>query len=510
MGSDSHAKILKSTSIIGGAAALGVVIRVIRSKGLALLLGPAGVGVEVLYNSIVQLSQTISSLGVNSSGVRQIAAAVGSNERHLLNRTVWILRRTSIVLGALGALLLFLFRKPICILTFGSDARAGAVGVLSVTVLFGAISAGQTALLQGLRRIGDLARVQVLGASAGTLFSIPIVWMWGVQGIPAYLVIVSGFNLLVSWGYARKTSIDRVTVPLKDVRPEVAKLLGLGIALLSSSFMSLAALYALRVIVSRRLGMDAVGHFQAASTLSIVYASFVFQAMGADFYPRLSSVVADDAECNKLVNEQTEVSLLLTIPGIVGTIAMAPLIIHVFYSPKFAPAAEILVWQGAGVLLQVSSNAMAFVLVAKGRAATHFVSEAIAWSAYVFFALLGLKWFGLPGLGLGFLAMYALFWFMVYLLVHRLTGFRWSSRNVRLNILGIVLVTLTLAAHFSLPGWGAFLVGAFLLFFASFYCLSRLLRLVGSEKVNQCFKKLKIPFGIPRWLSRYCGDLALW
>jgi hypothetical protein len=42
---------------------------------------------------------------------------------------------------------------------------------------------------------------------------------------------------------------------------------------------------------------------------------------------------------------------------------------------------------------------------------------------------------------------------------------------------------------------------------AGFFCFSQLLRLVGSAKINQYFRKLKVPIGVPRWVSRCCGEI---
>ena len=57
--------------------------------------------------------------------------------------------------------------------------------------------------------------------------------------------------------------------------------------------------------------------------------------MGADFYPRLTAVADDHKECNRLVNEQAEVGLLLAGPGVIATLTFAPLVIWLFYSSAF-------------------------------------------------------------------------------------------------------------------------------------------------------------------------------
>src|SRR4051794_15460313 len=153
--SSSYGQMLKSSVLIGGSSALNVVLGIVRSKAMALLLGPAGFGLMGLYLSIANLAQSIAGMGINSSGVRQIAAAVGSGDTGRIVRTATVLRRTSVVLGVLGAALLVGFSVPISRLTFGSGERAVPVALLSLAVLFRVVSDGQGALVQGLRRISD-------------------------------------------------------------------------------------------------------------------------------------------------------------------------------------------------------------------------------------------------------------------------------------------------------------------------------------------------------------------
>src|SRR5262249_29796702 len=109
----SYGQILKSSAMIGGSQALGVAIGVVRTKIMALLLGPSGIGLVGLYGSIIDVAVTTVSLGVNSSGVRQIAEAVGSGDTGRIARTAAVLRRTSMLLGTLGAVLLAVFSMQV-------------------------------------------------------------------------------------------------------------------------------------------------------------------------------------------------------------------------------------------------------------------------------------------------------------------------------------------------------------------------------------------------------------
>ena len=138
-------------------------------------------------------------------------------------------------------------------------------------LLLVAVTGGQGALLQGMRRIGDLARMNIFGAAAGVVLSIPIVYIWGQQGIPVYMVLTAAIWALVGWTYTRRIRIERVEIPLRQVATEAANLLKLGLAFVSGALMSTGTLFLLRVFVAREYGVDGAGQFQAANAISIVY-----------------------------------------------------------------------------------------------------------------------------------------------------------------------------------------------------------------------------------------------
>ncbi|RYD72388.1 MAG: hypothetical protein EOP84_23250, partial [Verrucomicrobiaceae bacterium] len=83
----SHAEALKSTSIMGGSTAVVMLIRMVRTKILAIYLGPAGVGLEAIFDSVLGLIRTAVDLGISNSGVRQIASAAGSGDQQVISTT---------------------------------------------------------------------------------------------------------------------------------------------------------------------------------------------------------------------------------------------------------------------------------------------------------------------------------------------------------------------------------------------------------------------------------------
>ena len=81
---------------------MNVAVGIVRSKALALLLGPAGFGLTGLYWSILNFGESVAGMGVNTAGVRQIAAAAGADEPTRIGLTAAVLRRSSLALGSPG------------------------------------------------------------------------------------------------------------------------------------------------------------------------------------------------------------------------------------------------------------------------------------------------------------------------------------------------------------------------------------------------------------------------
>ena len=71
---------LKGTTLLGGVQVFKILLAIIRSKIVAVFLGPAGVGVLGLFNSALDLIYGFSNLGLGTSAIREIAAASNRGE----------------------------------------------------------------------------------------------------------------------------------------------------------------------------------------------------------------------------------------------------------------------------------------------------------------------------------------------------------------------------------------------------------------------------------------------
>jgi O-antigen/teichoic acid export membrane protein len=452
----SSRQIVRSSTIVGGASLLNILLGIVRTKVAALLLGPAGVGLIGLYTSIMSTAATLAGLGFGSVGTRQIAEAAARDDPSAVAVVRRALRWGTLCLSLAGGLTLWLLRETLARLILSDASRADDVGLLALGVALTVGGASQVAVLNGLRRIGDLSRISALSALFGTLAGVTLLWRWGEHALIAFILVGPLATFLLGHLYvARLPKAQSPRTPLPELAKQWRRLVQLGSAFMLTGLAGMLAYLLVRTLVKRDLGVEALGHFQAAWLVSMTYLGFVLQPMIADFYPRLTGVIHQHAQANRLVNEQVEITLLLAGPILLAMLGLAPWVIEVLYTDRFQPAVNVLRWQTLGDIFRVTSLPLGYVILSAGDGRTYLASDCIGLAV-----LLALTWLGLPRLGLettgiAFFATYAAYLPLVYWLARRRTGFRWAPATRRqLLLLAAAGVAVLLAAR-----WVA-LVGA--------------------------------------------------
>ena len=442
----SHRQILKSSAIIGGASVVNIALGLVRTKIAALVLGPAGVGLIGLFQNLVQTASNLAAFGLGTAGTRQVAAAV--DDAAALARARKALLGGSLALALIGGAATWLLREPLARWALGDAAQAATVGWLALGVFLAVLGGAQMALLVGLRRIGDAAAITIGSALAGTLVGAGAVYFAGRDGIAAFVIAPLAAAWLVGAYFVYRLPRSKEAKPAAaSVRAEFRALLGAGAAFLVAGVGTTLAQLMARALIQHRLGATAVGQFQASWMISIVYVGFVLQAMGADYYPRLTEAIGRRAEAHRLIDEQSEVALLLSAPVLLGTLGAAPWIIPLLYAHAFAPAAEILRWQILADLIKIASWPLGYLLLARGEARTYMVGELAASGVLIGALWLLLPVVGLPASGIAVLIAYALYLPALLVIVRLRTGYRWSRHVAGLffAVLAAALVTMTLA-----------------------------------------------------------------
>lgn len=476
----SYRSIFKATSLFGGVKFFEIIISILKSKIVAMLIGPTGVGFNGLLASGSSLIQSATQLGLGQSAVRDVSEAYGSNNQLKINRTITTLRKLVWVTGLLGMLCMIAFSPILSKSSFGNSDYIIAFICISITLLCNQLTAGQSALLQGTRKLKLLAKSSIIGQLIGFVVCIPMYYFWGMKGVIPVMIIGSFTSLALSWYFARKVQYQPVKMSFKEVFREGGNMLKMGIAMSVSGILVALSSYILRSFISNHGGLEEVGLYQAGFAIMTSYVGLVFSAMGTDYYPRLSSVNKDNAKCRELMNQQGEIGILILAPLMIICIVFIPIIVWILYSDKFMGANDYIVWAASGILFKMASWAISFIFVAKGESKLFIINETTVNIYSLGFQLLGYQMWGLAGIGAGYSLCLLVYFIQVYIIAHKRYGFSFLPTFTKPFIMQSLLLALGVATILLIDTlWIKYSIGVMVIGLSVWLSLTGLERRIG-------------------------------
>ncbi|OWR15181.1 O-antigen translocase [Chryseobacterium sp. VAUSW3] len=437
----SYKQIMKATSLFGGVQIFQIIINILRSKLLAVLLGPAGMGYNSILNSTISLIASMTNFGLSTSAVKNVAAAYASSDHKRVSTVVSVLRKLVWVTGLLGALLIILFSPWLSEITFGHRKSTAAFCWIAITLFLNQISNGQNVLLRGTRRLKQMAAASLTGSVLGLLISVPMYYKWGIDGVVPAIIGTSIISLLVSWHYSRTIKIEKVVLSREETISEAKSMLAMGFMLSMSGLLSVGSDFFMRSYITKAGGVEHLGLYSAGFAIINSYVGMIFTAMSADYYPRLSGVAHDNMKAKILINQQAEIAVLLIVPILLVLMIFIPFFVQLLYSSKFLPIVEMMRWAMLGLILKASSWSVGFIYLAKGDSRIFFVKEIFSVSYLIGCSILFYNYFGLTGLGIGFLAAYVLNQIQTLFLSYYLYKFKFTKDFVIILLVNITLAT---------------------------------------------------------------------
>lgn len=467
-------KSLKTTSLFGGVQIYQILIKIISSKFVAVLLGPAGMGINGLLQSTTQIINSVAGMGLGTSAVRDMSASYASNDEGKFFRTLSVFRRLIWFTGIFGALICLLGSPLWSKLTFGNYDYTIAFALIAVTVLFTQLTSGQTVLLQSTRNFKLMAKAGVIGSTVGLFVNIPMYFFWGVKGIVPAIITMSLATLAISTYFARKVPQKKVPLTLKETFQEGKFMLSMGFFLMLQGLLELVCGYIVRIYISNTGSLADVGLYNAGFMIINTYVGMVFTAMGTEYYPRLSTYTDDQEKFNQAINQQIEISLLLTAPLIAFFLVFGDLAIIILYSNKFLPITWMVIWAIMAIFFKAPSWCISYSFLAKGDIKAFWLNELVAVLLQLGINLLFYHYGGLTGLGVSYMLNYFLYNFQVWLITKIRYSFKLNLSLLKVLIPQLVISAAIIAIYYFLGDISRYIAGT-LLTIASTYLSYKML-----------------------------------
>ena len=399
----NYRSIFKATAFLSGVQVFNIIIGIIRNKIVSMILGPSGMGIVGLLQSTSQTVNGFTNCGIPASSVKNIAQAYEQHDITLLGKVIYIVKRLATIAGSLAVLVMLALSPKLSQWSFGNDDFTLSFICLSISLLFTQLANAYTVVIQGCRRLRYYAKANVLGNLLSLVIAVPLYFEFGKEAIVPVLILVSLSTFALAFIYERKIGIIEQK-PLPDEFKYISRdILKMGIPYAYSEIFPIIASYLIRIHVSGFGGVAEVGLYSAGFAILNGYVGMIFTAMSSDFVPRLSAIVDDNKACERTINSQIILSLLILFPILLLLVALSEVVVWVLYSAEFLQMTGMMCWGAIGMLFKTISWSNGNLLVPKREVLFYWISSIASAAVYLGSSLWFYNLYGVTGLGLAFL-----------------------------------------------------------------------------------------------------------
>lgn len=405
----------RGISIFGGVQFVSILSSLVRTKIIAVVLGAQGFGILSIYNSIILIFSTLSSLGFNTVITRDVAVDIYGTDKKSKNKTISIVLIIILFSSTLGLVLTILLSPFISYISFKDYSYTFKFVILSIAIFFTNYSNGLNALLQGSQQVKILAKSNILTAVLSVLISLPIIVFLKDNGILIFVIVYPSISFILNYFFIKKKSflfqnaillLDRSSI--KEAQTYFRKSIKFGISIILSTLMVYLVGFWIKIYISNLSGIEYVGYFDASWVINSSYLGIIFNVIAMDFFPRLSSNSSNEKNLNEILNQQGEISLLVITPLIFLMLCFLPLIIRVLYSKNFLIIDNTLLLFLLGSFIKVGGWLLAYVIIVKKNTSLYIILESFFNLISIILYTIGYKYFNLVGIGVSYLLLYVI------------------------------------------------------------------------------------------------------
>lgn len=436
--SAQYKSILKYVGLFGSIQGLSMLIGLVRSKLIAVLLGPGGMGLSSILNTALQLLSNSTNLGINFSAVKGLSE-IDNDDTETLNKTISVVRTWSFIAAGLGFAVTVFAAPIINMISFSWGNHTLHYLMLAPTVALLAITGGESAILKSTRRMKNLATVQLFTVIMSVIIAVPIYYFFGESGIVPVIFLTALATMLATIFY----SYRYYPLRLKGIRQYVKEgtpMVKLGLSFVTAGILGSGVEMYIRSLLNYHGNLEMVGLYYAAFSIAITYPSTFLSSLENDYFARLSAVNTDNAEVRRMVNAQIEVLVSVMIPLLAILMFALPVVVPLLFSSKFSAAVPMAQVTLIAMLLRSASLPVEYISLAKGESKTYLFIEIISNIVITLSITLGFFYKSLWGMGAGWAVAYGIVFLFTLVYFRYKWQFSLSGRSKLLIVLGVSLL----------------------------------------------------------------------
>ena len=347
----------------------------LRAKGLALTLGPSGVGIYGQLWSLVLYAGQVASLGIGVGATALIAAEYERGDRRALSLSSSLSLMVPAVAGVV-MLVLILVASPFLAPLLLDSSEVLLLSLAALSVPFVAVQIPLQHVLQGLEDVVGQTVVYLVYGTGFTVLAVTGALVADVEG--AALGLMLGNVLLAGLYYARsrrlleragtslRTGLAELRVAMRSKTARVLFRVGAGSLAVAVAF-GLADL-AVRTVLLQTEGDEVAGYWYALLLISVQFIGILAAALSWLTAPLAARLAErnDQEGVRRVLDDSLRLVCVTVLPVLALICALRDPVVEALFSSEFSPVADHLPAQFAGDAMRSIAWTLGIVLIPLG------------------------------------------------------------------------------------------------------------------------------------------------
>jgi O-antigen/teichoic acid export membrane protein len=436
-------KRVKAFFSMGVVSVFQILLNIIRSKLTAVLLGTYGIGLLSVISNLSGIAQTASNLGINNGIVKKISDDLSDKEE--IQNVISTAYITSVVSSTIILIAMILFSKQLAAQNFNNSKYFIFIIIVAFSIPINTFNSIDAAVINGFREIKTISQVAISTSVISVICSVFFIFTFKLNGAIYSIVAMAAAGYAINF-FALKHILHKREIKFKisfrRYKLRIFKtLIAFGTTGIFAMLFSNIGMLVIKTTITKKLGMDYNGIFQADWAIMNQYIGILFTSCGVYYFPTLCALKNNEDRVEEM-NKTLEMLLLVIVPVFIGILLFKNIIIVLLYSSKFALSADLLSVFIIGDYFKVIAWTIGYVFPSIYKLKEFVIIDLIANVFFAVSSVLLLNKFGsLYGVAYAYVALNILLCVMYYIYLNKYMNFKFRSYTKRNMLISFAILT---------------------------------------------------------------------
>ena len=277
--------LVKVFSLSGVSTIVKLITGIIRTKIVAMLIGPSGIALISQMKDTIDLFARISNGGVTTGVTKYIAEFKDSETKckSIISNSLKI----TLIFSVLSGLILIIFSDHFSRIILIDKSYQSIFIVFGFSIILFALNRLLVAIINGFKEFTKFIKINIISNIVILFYSTGLIFIWGVYGAllsqvtsQSIILVITIFVILKSPWFKKQNFIGKFNLDI------LKKLSGFSLFTAFTFFLGPIAFITVRSFIIKDISIDAAGYWDSARRVSGLVTMVVTQALTIYLIPR--------------------------------------------------------------------------------------------------------------------------------------------------------------------------------------------------------------------------------